>query len=94
MRRLARHAAGDPGRHEDLKSDPKLAASILSTAVAVAKEGVAKEGAEPEVEASARPLKRKAAHSPPGTPRRAARCAPARQKLWTRSRSVIGCGRA
>ena len=51
-----------------MKSDPKLAATILSTAVSVAKEGVAKEGAEPEVEASARPLKRKAAHSPPGTP--------------------------
>ena len=46
-----------------MKSDPTLAAAILSTAVSVAKEG-----AEPEVEASARPLKRKAAHSPPGTP--------------------------
>ena len=54
-----------------IKSDPKLAATILATAVSVAKEG-----AEPEFEASARPLARKAAHSPPGTPlasRRSAR---------------------
>lgn len=54
-----------------IKSDPKLAATILSTAVSVAKEG-----AEQEVTASARPLQRTAAHSPPVTPlasRRSAR---------------------
>ena len=56
-----------------MKSDPKLAAAILSTAVSVAKEGVAKEGAEPE--ASARPLARKAAHSPPVTPQATRRSA-------------------
>ena len=51
-----------------MKSDPTLAAAILSTAVSVAKEG-----AEPE--ASARPLARKAAHSPPVTPQATRRSA-------------------
>ena len=54
-----------------MKSDPTLAAAILSTAVSVAKEG-----AEPE--ASARPLARKAAHSPPVTPQASRRSVRAR----------------